>query len=73
MDQIFCVSFSTSGDGRIESSQSFHTTESDAWAMYYRRFEEVGLDLVMITLTRVELPSMDCTCLADVRARGDGL
>ena len=73
MDQIFCVSFCTSDVMRIESSQSFHSSEAEAWAMYNSRFEEVGLDRVMITLTRVELPSMERTCIAEFEGRTDGL
>lgn len=73
MDHIFCVSFATTCGMYVESSQSFHTTESDAREMFTSRFDEVGFDRVLITLTRVELPSMDCTCIDEWEGNEDDL
>lgn len=73
MDRIFCVSFATTCGMYVEASQSFHTTETEARQMFNSRLDEVGFDRVLITLTRVELPSMDCTCIDEWEGNEDDL
>lgn len=73
MDRIFSVSFATTCGMYVEASQSFHTNEADARQMFNSRLDEVGFDRVLITLTRVELPSMDCTCIDEWEGNEDDL
>ena len=73
MDRIFCVSFATTCGMYVEASQSCHTTEADARQMFNSRLDEVGFDRVLITLARVELPSMDCTCIDEWEGNEDDL
>lgn len=74
MDQIFCVSFATTAGPHVEASQSFHMTEAEAREEFNNHLlDDVGFDNVLITLTRIELPSLDCTLIDEWEGNEDNL
>lgn len=74
MDQIFCVSFATTDGHLVEASQSFHANEAEARDEFKNYLlNDVGSDNVLITLTRIELPSMDCTLIKEWEGNEDDL